>query len=304
MYHNNMYHNNMYHDNTYQNNTYDDNPSNNNKQVYYVYEPNELIDKLDSIETPNIDVENFIKNFTFSEITNQQVEKGNSTMVFNKIIKEDTTKAKIIGCLNKLSQHNLTKIANSIRDITFQTTDELDELVYQCIQKIKKENELIRPLVAALCQEFLSLHFITSEGDKIYFRKLLLTEVRKEYLNSCSYDSDDWTKDKAEKIMILIGTLYNGKIIEDKIMSSIIEDFKKNIKYTENGTQEDYERVEKAIQLLSCLVLSIVLNDDSKKIFTGLEIFLKEQLVIYENIKCISKKVRIICKNIVFELVK
>jgi hypothetical protein len=276
----------------------------NNQENYYVYNYNELVDKLDSLSENNTDVFNFIKNFSFTEVTNQHAAKGNSTHVFNKIIKEDTIKAKIIGYLNKLSQHNLNKIVNSIREIVFQTTDELNELVYQCILKIKRENELIRPLVAALCWEFLTLYFITSDNDKIYFRKLLLSEVKKEYMLSTLYDSDEWSKDKADKVMILIGTLYNGKIIEDKIMSSIINDFKKTITYKENGTQEDYEKVEKSIQSLSCLVSSIVLNDDSRKMFGNLDVFLTEQMTIYEEKKCISKKVRLVCKNTIFELTK
>lgn len=273
-------------------------------QTYYVYKPDELFEKLESITGSNNEVEQFFKNFSFEEITTQQAAKGNSTHVFNKMIKEDTTKAKIIGHLNKLSQHNLSKVVNSIREIVFQTTDELNELVYQCIQKIKRENELIRPLVAALCWEFLSLYFVTSDNDKIYFRKLLLSEVKKEYMNSIKFESNDWTKDKADKIMILIGTLYNGKIIEDKIMLSIIGDLKKNITYRENETQEYYEQVEKSIQLLSCLVSSIVLNEDSKKMFGNLSEFLHQQINVYEEVKCISKKVRLVCKNIIFELSK
>lgn len=276
----------------------------NNQQNYNVYNYNELVNKLDSLTETNQEVVNFIKNFTFAEVTSQHAAKGNSTHVFNKIIKEDTTKAKIIGYLNKLSQHNLNKIVSSIREIIFQTTDELNELVYQCILKIKRENDLIRPLVAALCWEFLTLYFITSDNDKIYFRKLLLSEVKKEYLSSTSYDSDEWSKDKADKVMILIGTLYNGKIIEDKIMSSIINDFKKTIIYKEDGTQEDYEKVEKSIQSLSCLISTIVLNDDSRKMLNNLDLFLTEQMVIYEEKKCISKKIRLVCKNTIFELTK
>jgi hypothetical protein len=60
----------------------------------------------------------------------------------------------------------------------FQTTDELNELVYQCIMKIKRENELIRPLVAALCWEFLTLYFIHRLRDRLKLESLLWTEVR------------------------------------------------------------------------------------------------------------------------------
>jgi len=275
-----------------------------NTQTYYVYNPTDLFDKLDLNTDINVDVDSFFKKFSFEEVEKQQTAKGNTTQVFNKIIKEDTTKAKIIGYLNKLNQHNLAKVVSSIRDIVFQTTDELNELVYQCIQKIKRDNDLIRPLVAALCKEFLSLYFITSDNDKIYFRKLLLTEVKKEYVSSIDFDSNEWTKEKSDRVMILISTLFNEKIIEDKIMLSIVNDLKKNITYKPNESQEYYEHVEKSIQLLSCLVSSIVLNSESKLIFEGLDKFLQEQMVIYEEVKCIQKKTRLICKNIVFELDK
>jgi len=271
---------------------------------YEVYKPDELLSKIDNIKEENTDVINFFTKFTFSEITNQKIASGQSSYVFKNAIKEDTTKSKIIGYLNKLSQHNLSKVISLIREIVFQTQDELNELVYQCIQKIKRENEITRPLIAALCWEFLSLYFITSDNDKIYFRKLLLSEVKKEYISAISFDNDDWTKDKADKVMCLIGTLYNGKIIESKVMLSIINDFKKNIIYKANSTQEDYEKVEKSIQLLNCLVSSIVLNEDSKSIYDNLDNFLNENLVIYEEVKCISKKVRLVLKNTIFELTK
>ena len=273
-------------------------------QTYYVYNHDELFEKLDSNTKQNIEVESFFKNFSFEDVTTQQMAKGNTTQVFNKIIKEDTTKARIIGYLNKLNQHNLTKIVSSIREIVFQTNDELIELVYQCIQKIKRDNDLIRPLVAALCKEFLSLYFVTIDNDKIYFRKLLLSEVKKEYVSSIDFDSNEWTKEKSDRVMILVSTLYNEKIIEDKIMLSIINDLKKNITYKPNETQEYYEHVEKSVQLLSCLVSSISLNPGSKLIFNKLDEFLQEQMIIYEEVKCIQKKTRLICKNIVFELNK
>ena len=275
-----------------------------NTQTYYVYNYEELYNKLDLNKNINNDVESFFKNFSFEEISNQQVAKGNTNVVFNKIIKEDTTKARIIGYLNKLNQHNLAKVVSSIREIIFQTTDELNELVFQCIQKIKRDNDLIRPLVAALCKEFLSLYFVTSDSDKIYFRKLLLTEVKKEYINSINFDSNEWTKEKADRVMILISTLFNEKIIEDKIMQSIINDLKKNIIFKSDETQEYYEHVEKSIQLLSCLVSSVSINTESKTIFNGLDDFLNKQMEKYEEAKCIQKKTRLICKNIVFELNK
>ena len=275
-----------------------------NTQTYFVYNSTELFKKLASNINTNDEVETFFKNFSFEDVVNQQTAKGNTSHVFNKIIKEDTTKARIIGYLNKLNQHNLGKVVSSIREIVFQTTDELNELVFQCIQKIKRDNDLIRPVVAALCKEFLAMYFVTSDNDKIYFRKLLLTEVKKEYVSSINFDSNGWTKEKADRIMILISTLFNEKIIEEKIMLSIIADLKKNITYEPDKTQEYYEYVEKTIQLLSCLVSSIALNTEAKQIFEGLDVFLNEQMEIYEEVKCIQKKTRLICKNIVFELNK
>lgn len=275
-----------------------------NTQTYFVYNSTELFEKLTSNINTNDEVETFFKNFSFEDVVNQQTAKGNTSHVFNKIIKEDTTKARIIGYLNKLNQHNLGKVVSSIREIVFQTTDELNELVFQCIQKIKRDNDLIRPVVAALCKEFLAMYFVTSDNDKIYFRKLLLTEVKKEYVSSINFDSNGWTKEKADRIMILISTLFNEKIIEEKIMLSIIADLKKNITYEPDKTQEYYEHVEKTIQLLSCLVSSIALNTEAKQIFEGLDVFLNEQMEIYEEVKCIQKKTRLICKNIVFELNK
>lgn len=275
-----------------------------NTQTYLVYNSTELFEKLASNINTNDEVETFFKNFSFEDVVNQQTAKGNTSHVFNKIIKEDTTKARIIGYLNKLNQHNLGKVVSSIREIVFQTTDELNELVFQCIQKIKRDNDLIRPVVAALCKEFLAMYFVTSDNDKIYFRKLLLTEVKKEYVSSINFDSNGWTKEKADRIMILISTLFNEKIIEEKIMLSIIADLKKNITYEPDKTQEYYEHVEKTIQLLSCLVSSIALNTEAKQIFEGLDVFLNKQMEIYEEVKCIQKKTRLICKNIVFELNK
>ena len=275
-----------------------------NNQSYEVYNYNEFLSKLNTFTEPNTDVENFFKNFSFSEITNHNIEKGNSTFVFKNAIKEDNTKSKIINYLNKLSKNNLSKIAAGIREIVFQTHDELNELVFQCIQKIKRENELNRPLIAALCSDFLSLYFVTSDNDKIYFRKLLLSEVKKDYINSISYDNEDWTKEKADKSMFLIGTLFNQKIIDSKIMTSIINDLKKNIIYKENGSQEDYEKVEKSLQQMNCLISSIIFNDDSKYILGDLNIFLQKELDIYEEKKCISKKIRLVCKNTIYELNK
>lgn len=275
-----------------------------NNTMYAVFNYNELIDKINKSEIINTDVNEFFNTFTFNTIINQQIAKGESGAVFRNAIKEDTIKSKIIQLLNKLNAQNITKIISSVREIHFNSIEELNELVFQCIQKIKRDNEQIRPLVAVLCWEFLLLHFVTSENEKIYFKKLLLTEVKKEYLSSINYDLEDWSKDKTDKSMILIGTLFNNKVIEQKIMNEIINDFKKIIEYRENGSQEDYENVEKCLQQLKCLVSSVVLNSENKIVFDGLDDFLEKNINIYEEKKCIQKKIRLVCKNTIDELRK
>ena len=271
---------------------------------YQVYKNDELFEKFNQIKEQSTDVNNFFRNFKFSTIVNQNNAKNNSAFVFKNLIKEDTTKSKIIILLNKLHQQNLTKVIAGIREIVFQTEDELNELVNQCIQKIKRDNDQIRPLVAALCFELQTTYFVTSEGEKIYFRKLLLSEIKKDYIASINYENDDWNKEKSDKIMILIGTMFNNKIVESKIMNSIINDFRKIIEYKENGTQEHYEKVEKAIQQLSCLISCITLNEESKKIYGNIDEFLEKEIAIYEEKKCISKKIRLVCKNTITELRK
>lgn len=272
--------------------------------MYQVYNTEELTKHLDNVQDNSEDVITFFKNFSFSTIVNQNLAKGNSAYVFKNAIKEDTTKSKIIQLLNKLHQQNIGKITTMIREIIFQTQEEINELVNQCIQKIKKDNDMIRPLVATLCWELQLTYFTTSNKEKIYFRKLLLTEVKNDYEMSIKFNNDNWTKDKAEKTMLLIGTLFNAKIIESKILEKIIDDFKKNISFNENGSHDDYEIVEKSIQLLSSLVSSIILNEESKKLYNNLDVFLEEQVNIYEDKKCISKKVRLICRNVISELRK
>jgi hypothetical protein len=254
----------------------------------------------------NNEVVSFFNNFTFNNVLNQNAAKGNSTYIFKNAIKEDTTKSKITQALNKLHAQNLTKIVSSIREIVFQNYDELSELVSQCIFKIKRDSEQIRPVVAALCNELQSTYFLTADNEKIYFRRLLLTAVKKDYLESLKYDDDLWSREKSEKSMILIGTLFNTKLIEKKILVSIISDLENLIKYKEED-QEYFSKVEKAIQQLTCLI-SVILpqnslgNSENNDIFINLLKFLEENILIYEDKKCISKKIRIVCKNSITEI--
>ena len=276
-----------------------------NHQIEYnVYKPEELIVCLNTVTDENEEVNNFFSTFTFSNILNQIMDKGNSAYVFKNAMKEDTTKSKIVSALNKLHQQNLTKIISMIREITFQTEDELNELVNQCIQKIKRDSDQIRPLVAALCWELLSTYFLTASGEKIYFRKLLLTAVKNDYIENTKFSDENWTKERGEKSMILIGTLFNSKIVEEKVMTSIITDFKNKIIYNDDGVEEDFIIVDKSIHQLSCLISTIIKTDDTKNIFGDLDIFLEKEMKIYEEKKCISKKIRLVCKNCIEELRK
>jgi hypothetical protein len=273
-------------------------------QSYTVYKPTDLMDCLNSVDDTFEEVNTFYSSFSFSSIVNQNLDKGNSAYVFKSAIKEDSTKSKIITALNKLHQQNLNKVLVMLREIVFQTKDELNELVSQCIQKIKRDNDQIKPLVASLCWDLLSTYFMTETGEKIYFRTLLLTAVKSDYVENSNYLDDNWTREKAEKSMILIGILFNHKIIEGYVMSSIIIDFKNKITFKEDGKQEDYENVEKAIYQLACLISTIIKNDAVKLIYNDLDLFLENQMVIYEEKKCISRKIRLVCKNVIEELRK
>ena len=276
-----------------------------NYQVEYnVYKPEELAAYLNAVTDENEEVNNFFSTFSFTNILNQNMDKGNSAYVFKNVMKEDTTKSKIVSALNKLHQQNLTKIISMIREITFQTEDELNELVNQCIQKIKRDSDQIKPLVAALCWELLSTYFLTASGEKIYFRKLLLTAVKNDYIENTKFSDENWTKERGEKSMVLIGTLFNSKIVEEKVMSSIISDFRNKIAYNDSGVEEDFIIVDKSIHQLSCLISTIIKTDDTRSIFGDLDIFLENQMSIYEEKKCISKKIRLVCKNCIEELRK
>ena len=276
-----------------------------NYQVEYnVYKPEELATYLSAVTDENEEVNNFFSTFSFTNILNQNMDKGNSAYVFKNVMKEDTTKSKIVSALNKLHQQNLTKIISMIREITFQTEDELNELVNQCIQKIKRDSDQIKPLVAALCWELLSTYFLTASGEKIYFRKLLLTAVKNDYIENTKFSDENWTKERGEKSMVLIGTLFNSKIVEEKVMSSIISDFRNKIAYNDSGVEEDFIIVDKSIHQLSCLISTIIKTDETKSIFGDLDIFLENQMTVYEEKKCISKKIRLVCKNCIEELRK
>lgn len=269
-----------------------------NYKEYNVYEKESLFQALNNVTDISDDIKKFYETFNIENVLRDNEARTTSNFVFKNRIKEDTTKSKITQALNKLHQQNIGKVVSMIREIEFKSYDDLNELVSQCIQKIKRENEQFRPVISALCYELLSTYFISLTGEKIYLRKLLLSSVKNEYIESLSFNSDTWSKDKSEKSIILIATFFNSKIIDEKIMKSIFEDLKQKIKYKENETQEHYENVEKSIQYLSLFVS--IINDNT--IYDNIDKFLEDEMLIYEEKKCITKKIRIICKNIITEL--
>lgn len=269
-----------------------------NYKEYNVYEKESLFMALSGITDKSDDIKTFYETFNIENVLKENEARTTSNFVFKNRIKEDTTKSKITQALNKLHQQNIGKVVSMIREIEFKLFDDLNELVSQCIQKIKRENEQMRPIISALCYELLSTYFISSTGEKIYLRKLLLSAVKNEYIESLNFNGDTWSKDKSEKSIILIATFFNSKIIDEKIMKSIFEDLKQKIKYKENETQEYYENVEKSIQYLSLFVS--IINDNT--IYDNIDKFLEDEMVIYEEKKCITKKIRIVCKNIITEL--
>jgi hypothetical protein len=46
------------------------------------------------------------------------------------------------------------------------------------------------------------------------------------------------------------------------------------------------------------------MNNDNEDVFNDLDNFLEKQVIIYEDKKCITKKVRLECKNTIEELRK
>lgn len=267
-----------------------------NKTQYNVFNIEELLTQLDTVSTRCPIIQEFFTTFTFSKILSKKEDSVNSAFVFKKTISDDETKSLIISSLNKLHPQHLEKTISAIRAIHFKSLDELNELVSQCIYKIKKDGEQIKPLVATLCNELLMTYFLTVKGEPIYFRKLLLTAIKDDYMINTNY-ANNWTREKGDGSMVLIGILYNANIIEDLVMKSIINDFKMRIVYKEDEKITYYDIVEKAIHQLTCLVSTIVLNDRSIVMYEDLDIWLEDQIKLYEKKTYISKRIRLVCKN-------
>jgi hypothetical protein len=269
---------------------------------YIVYKYEHLEKLVNDDNEIHYEICNFFNEFNDNKVTDISKLKNNSQFVFINEINKNETKSSIIQLLNKLNKSNLQKIYISIREIPFSSNDEINELIKQCIIKIKQESNINRPLVGNLCKELSSTFFIDKNGQKIHFAVLMLKKTFEEYKNAMNFESSEWEKEKAEKSMILLGTLINSKIIETEILEKIIEDFKKRIVFIENQEQTFYEEVEKSMQLLSILI-STIIDKDSKDVFINAKIFIDKELDKYENNKCITRKTRIFFKDALSKLV-
>jgi hypothetical protein len=255
-----------------------------------VYNSEDLNNELSVITDKDENVINFYKNFVFESGRDSSL---NSTQLF-KDSGEESNSSKIIQLLNKIQNKNINKTISSIRDIHFKSVKELQDLVNQCIQKIKRENEQIKPLVGTLCYELLSIYCIdTIDNSKVYFRKLLLTSIKNEYFKNINYSNEQWHKDHGIKSMTLIGTLYNCDVVANELLLSIFDDFKKCIIYNENKNELDFNATEKSIQLLVHLSSTLIMNDNIKEKCEEMNNFIKEHKIIYDENKKISKKSRL-----------
>jgi hypothetical protein len=263
---------------------------------YIVYKYEDLEKLVNNGNETNTEICNFFKNFSDDKVTNLTKLQDNSQFVFINEINKNETKSCIIQLLNKLNKSNLQKIHASIRDISFTSNDEIDELIKQCIIKIKHESNIVRPLIGNLCKELSSTFFIDKNNEKIHFAVLMLQTTFKEYKIAMNFESPEWDKDKAEKSMILLGTLMNSKIIEREITEKIIEDFKKRIAFIDNQSEKYYGEVEKSMQLLAVLILVIV-DKDAEYEFIKAKKFIDRELNKYEDNKCITRKTRIFFKD-------
>lgn len=266
--------------------------------VYKFENLEKLVNNGDEI---NYEIRDFFKSFSNDKVLNLTKLKDDSQFVFINEINKNETKSSIIQLLNKLNKSNIQKIYTSIREITFTSNDEVDELIKQFIIKIKQESNIIRPLVGNLCKELSSTFFIDKNNEKIHFAVLMLQATFKEYKSAMNFESPDWDKDKAEKSMILLGTLMNSKIIEREITEKIIEDFKKRIAFIENQEQKYYEEVEKSMQLLAVLI-SVIVEKEPEDEFIKAKAFINRELTKYEDNKCITRKIRIFFKDALSKL--
>jgi hypothetical protein len=246
---------------------------------------------------------NFFNTFSYANVLEKHNIKLNSSNIFINNNNENTIKSSILNLLNKLHLKNITKTSLELREIKFKTLDDLNELVNQCIQKIKRDNDQLKQITAELCYELQTTYFLTDTNEKIYFRKILLAEIKNDYIKSIDFNNNLWDKDFCEKTINIISIFYNKKIINKEIIISIINDLKNKLVYKEDETTKYYNIIENVIYQFINLLLNIEINEDNLTLLNENIEFLENELLKYDSKKYISKKIQLICKN-KFDIIK
>jgi hypothetical protein len=166
-------------------------------------------------------------------------------------------------------------------------------LVKHCLTKIKEESETMKPEFGNLCKELSSLYFKDKNNEKIHLSVLMLNSVFEQYSSAMTFDSETWEKDNAKKIMILLGTLINSKVIELDIITNVVEDFKNRISFFDKKPEDrNVSEVEDSIELLSTLI-ALVSDIEAKEKFAQINDFLKNELRQHEENKASKNKISI-----------
>ena len=280
------------------------------------FENSSLFGELDKVISLNEIVASFFDVSTYDDVLKRKDEKDNSKNIFKNNINENKTKSEIIKFLNKINQKNIEKTALDIKNINFTTFEEYKELVLQCLNKIKNTNEEMRYYVGSLCCQ-LQILFNNSDKNKISFVDLILQTTRKEYLEFIKFDADN---EPDKRILFVISTLYDVKILDENIISKIFDDFRNYIKF--ENDKKNYESIELCIKYLcyflnslgfnSDLISKINNNNDKIKHLEKMDEllilskyinkFLKEEIVLYEN--NISQKIIITVETTIEEIMK
>lgn len=266
-----------------------------------VYKVEELTKLVNSYEGTNKDTSVFFEEFTVDKITNLTKQRECSkSLFFTEVDKDGGTRTKIIQLLNRCNSSNMETIFKELKKITFTTNEELTMLIKECLKKIKEVSEIMKPHFGNLCKDLLSFFFKGKDNKNIYLKPLMLECVFKEYSEAMNFSSEEWDKDNAKKVMILLGTLMNSKVIEVEITVNVVKDFVNRIKHKE---VKQLSHVDDSIELLSLLV-SVVSDEESRNEFLKIKDFLKEQLLEYDKdkekgIKGINVRSKFFLKNMI-----
>lgn len=266
------------------------------------YVQTELIDLLLSVKDENDKINHYLNSYSIKEINEQKKEMENA-QIFTKIIDTNANKAIIIEELNKLNVSNLIEVANNLKKLSLKTSTEVDDFMNQIINKIIKETEQNKILVGSLCFELQTLCFIIKD-NKYIFKNLLLDRIKRQYVDIMNFKSDNYNEDHGKRIMSVISVLYQSKIISDNVFIEIINDYKNQITFNETMSETNFSIVEKAMNQLCHFLTLLKFTPELLIITDNIDTYLEQQLKIYNDKKCISKKVRFICENTIEHIKK